>query len=97
MNRQTYLCLQRVTWWCGMLQEEYRQVVQDLHDQAVRVLQQATAALFDGGDNMSTLLTAQEVNEWGSTLAQIAQCATLRRWSLPTLEGMLHGFALPCV
>jgi hypothetical protein len=72
------------------VQEAYREVVLDLNEEAVMVLQRTTAALFDGGDNMSTLLTAQEVNEWGSTLAQIAQCATQRQWPLPQLTGVLQ-------
>lgn len=64
-------------------------MVEDLNEEAESVIQQATAALFDGGQNMCTLLAAQEVNEWGSTLAQIAQCATIRRWSLPQLAGAM--------
>jgi hypothetical protein len=71
------------------VQEAYREVVQSLNEEAVDVLRRATAALFDGGRNMATLLTAQELNEWGSTLSQIAQHSTLRQWVLPELTGTL--------
>ena len=73
------------------MQEEYREVVQAMHEEAEGVLQHANAALFDGGANMATLLAAQEVNEWGSTLAQVAQCAVECRWNLPTLTGVLFS------
>lgn len=71
-----------------LLQEGYRDVLNDMHAELEQVLQRTNASLYDGGDMMATLLAAQEVNEWGSTLTQIVQCAAERRWSLPTLTGV---------
>lgn len=87
MGRLRSLCLSVMLTCVCCVQEEYREVVQDMHEEATRVLGEATATLYDGGQNMSTLLAAQEVNEWGDTLAQVAECAARRQWTLPHLTG----------
>lgn len=71
----------------GGVQEQYREVVQELKWEAGKLLQEAAIELHSSSGHMEALLTAHEVHEWGSTLSQAALSATRRCWEMPQLLG----------
>jgi len=58
-----------------------------MHGLARQMLQEVSIELHSSDEHMATLQTSQQLNEWGSTLCQVASSAIFSRWSLPVLAG----------
>eukprot|EP00892_Ulva_mutabilis_P008776 jgi/Ulvmu1/6270/UM028_0128.1 len=76
--------------------DEYRETVRAMHDLAKEMLEEVCIELHSSEQHMATLQAAQQVNEWGSTLCQVAANAAAREWVLPELAGpegelSIHG------
>lgn len=68
-------------------QDAYRETVGAMHGLARQMLQEVSIELHSSDEHMATLQTSQQLNEWGSTLCQVASSAIFSRWSLPVLAG----------
>jgi hypothetical protein len=69
------------------VQAAYHAAVDEAHAAAAELLQRTCVALHSSAAHMGALLTAHEVSEWGSTLAQVTAVAALGRWTQAELAG----------